>query len=281
MKKRLIIILVLIIATIGGLAWWLAHRGTESTDSATIEAHTIPLIPKVAGYVTVLHIDDNQPVKTGDVLLEIDPRDYQISMQQLTGSLSSAMATLENTELNLKRMQSLNNVARSRKDLDDATTAHATAEANVVAITAQLEQATKNLTDTKLLAPADGVITERGVEQGAYVQPGQQLAYLVPPKRWVIANFKETQLDGMKPGQKVDIKVDAYPSLQLHGKVESIQHGTGARFSLFPPENATGNFVKIVQRVPVKISIDGEIPPGVVLGPGMSVVPTVHIDGGA
>ena len=115
------------------------------------------------------------------------------------------------------------------------------------------------------------------IEEGTYVQVGQTMMTIVPNDFWVIANFKETQLAKMRPGQPVEVKVDAYPRLVLRGHVDSIQAGTGARFSLLPPENATGNFVKVVQRVPVKIVID-EFPPGEYqLGPGMSVVPTVRV----
>ena len=132
------------------------------------------------------------------------------------------------------------------------------------------------MADTKIVAPFDGRITSRGVVAGNYVQPGQNLLSLVGNTFWVIANFKETQLTDMKAGQSVDIEVDAYPDLKLTGKVDSVQSGTGARFSAFPPQNATGNFVKIVQRVPVKITLDTPTLTDVVLGSGLSVVPTVH-----
>ncbi len=142
---------------------------------------------------------------------------------------------------------------------------------------ASVEKAKNDLDDTTVRAAQDGRITRKNVEIGTYVQKGQQLAALVSDDIWVVANFKETQLTGMKKGQSVDIEIDAYPKETFHGKIDSIQSGTGARFSLFPPENATGNFVKIVQRVPVKIVFDqlpGEAFP---VGPGMSVVPVVHI----
>jgi len=172
----------------------------------------------------------------------------------------------------------MGNLARSRKDLDDATEAAHSADAQVAVAAAQLAQAEKDLTDTKILAPEAGIVTNRGVEQGAYVQPGQALFMLVPPERWIIANFKETQIRRMKAGQPATIHIDAYPDLKLHGHVDSIQRGTGVRFSLFPPENATGNYVKIVQRVPVKIVLDdGAIPADVVIGPGMSAVPSVDV----
>ena len=121
---------------------------------------------------------------------------------------------------------------------------------------ARLRQAELNLSYTKVTAPEDGRVTRRVVEQGAYIQPGQALMAIVPRRYWVIANFKETQLTHMRAGQPVEIKVDAYPGFKFKGHVDSIQTGAGARFSLFPPENATGNYIKVVQRVPVKIVLD-------------------------
>ena len=143
---------------------------------------------------------------------------------------------------------------------------------------AQLRQAELNLGWTVIRAPHDGWIAQRNVEQGNYVNVGQNLFAVVQPEIWITANFKETQLARMQAGQLADITVDAYPQLHLHGHVDSIQLGSGGQFSAFPPENATGNFVKIVQRVPVKILIDGGLDPEIPLPIGLSVEPTVHID---
>ena len=126
---------------------------------------------------------------------------------------------------------------------------------------AKLDQANFNLEWTVVRAPQDGWITKRNVEVGNYVTPGQQIFSIVSPQVWVTANFKETQLDRIRPGQAVDIEVDAYPHLKLKGHVDSIQLGSGSKFTAFPPENATGNFIKIVQRVPVKIDIDSGLDP--------------------
>lgn len=140
-----------------------------------------------------------------------------------------------------------------------------------------VSQAQLNLDYTKIYAPDNGRVTRKNAEVGNYVQAGQAVLALVPEKVWVVANFKETQLTHMKQGQPVVVRVDAYPSLSLKGHVDSIQAGTGARFSLLPPENASGNFVKVVQRVPVKIVLD-ELPgKDFVLAPGMSVVPEVKV----
>jgi membrane fusion protein (multidrug efflux system) len=142
---------------------------------------------------------------------------------------------------------------------------------------AQLEQAELNLAWCIVRAPSDGWVTKRAVEQGNYVQQGQQVMAIVSPEVWVTANFKETQLDRMRPGQPVEIAVDAYPSLKLRGHVDSVQLGSGSKFSAFPPENATGNFVKIVQRVPVKIDIDSGLDPNLPLPLGISVDPVVDV----
>ena len=142
---------------------------------------------------------------------------------------------------------------------------------------AQLDRADLNLEWTVVTAPQDGWITKRNVEVGNYVTPGQQIFSIVSPEIWITANFKESQLRDMRPGQKVQIEVDAYPGLKLRGHVDSVQLGSGTKFTAFPPENATGNFVKIVQRVPVKIIIDEGLDPKLPLPLGISVVPTVTV----
>jgi membrane fusion protein (multidrug efflux system) len=150
-------------------------------------------------------------------------------------------------------------------------------EAQVALAQAQLEQAELNLGWTKVRAPQDGWVTKRNVDKGNYVQVGQSVMALVTPEIWVTANFKEDQLDRMRPGQRVDIGVDAFPAVHLVGHVDSVQLGSGSRFSAFPAENATGNFVKIVQRVPVKIVIDSGLDPAHPLPLGISVDPVVRL----
>ncbi|HEU0118703.1 MAG TPA: HlyD family secretion protein, partial [Alphaproteobacteria bacterium] len=141
---------------------------------------------------------------------------------------------------------------------------------------ADLAQAQQDLDNTKIIAPSDGRIAKKGVERGNYIQPGQALASLISMDVFVTANFKETQLTHMHPGQHVEVSIDAYPDRTFKAKIDSIQSGSGAYFSAFPPENATGNFVKIVQRVPVKILFDSTPDASMALGPGMSVTPTVY-----
>ena len=151
-------------------------------------------------------------------------------------------------------------------------------EGQVQQVQAQLDQAEINLSFTRVTAPQDGWVTRRNVEMGNYLQSGTQIMSVVTPQVWVTANFKETQLNRMRPGQRVDISVDAYPGLKLKGHVDSIQLGSGSKFSAFPAENATGNFVKIVQRVPVKIDIDSGLDPNLPLPLGISVNPTIYFE---
>lgn len=336
-KLRVAAVALLVLLGIGGYQY--IHRGEVHTDDAAIEASVITISPKIGGYIKTLAVTDNQLVKAGDLLLEIDPTDYQIALDRatatldgvkarLTGSSESlettkisapsnlegakaqvdvAQANWENANITMKRLKSLSDLARSRQQLDDAIAAErgaystlsdakaklrsaetapktvAVAQSNMdelSAIVKQAEadvaQAQKNLADTKIYALVAGRVTNRGVERGDYIQPGQQLFSLVGNDFWVVANFKEIQLTNMHIGQPVKIHVDAFPDLPLTGKVESIQAGTGARFSAFPAQNATGNFVKIVQRVPVKVMLDKPVGADIPLGPGMSVVPTVY-----
>jgi membrane fusion protein (multidrug efflux system) len=152
-----------------------------------------------------------------------------------------------------------------------------TAEAEVAQAQTIVQQAELNQSYTTIAAPEAGRVTRKSVEAGAYVQVGQSLLAIVPEEVWVLANFKETQLDDMRPGQPVKIKIDAYPGHEFDGHVDSVQAGTGSRFSLLPPENATGNYVKVVQRVPVKIVFDQKPAGERVLAPGMSVEPSVRV----
>ena len=276
-KKRTIIFVFLFAIALALGIWWLITRGKESTDDANIEAHTTAIASKISGYIAVVHVQDNQIVHKGDVLLEIDPKDYELRVAAAKANLVSAEASAANAKTNATRQQTIGKVAGTQRDIDAAVATASSANAAVDYAKAQLALAEKDLADTKIIAPEDGAVTMKTAEVGAYATPGKQQLVLVGTERWVVANYKEVQLTAMRPGQKVKIDVDAYPHLELKGHVESVQRGTGARFSAFPPENATGNFVKIVQRVPVKILIDSEIPPEVVLGPGLSVRPVVYI----
>jgi membrane fusion protein (multidrug efflux system) len=239
---------------------------------------------------------------------EVARKNFPALLAQAQAQLAAARATLAKTQADYDRQKSLSRQATSQQDVDAAKAALQQAQAQVALAEAQvtqalpapervgevekqvgqlqgvvaqaqarLDQADLNLSWTVVKAPQDGWITKRNVEEGNYVQPGQQIFAIVSPERWVVANFKESQLDRMRPGQKVKIDVDAYPSLNLEGHVDSIQQGSGTKFTAFPPENATGNFVKVVQRVPVKIAIDTGLDPNLPLPLGLSVVPTVSL----
>ena len=323
----------LIVALAAGVYYFWFVVPYESTDDAFIEGYVIPMASQVPGRVAELLVKDNQAVEQGDVILKIDPRDYEASLAQARADLAAARSRVEQAKAqvnaseakvaqaqatvvaadaenrraadDLKRYESVESSAVSRSAFDlaqsqaraasanleaarsqvkaaiaDVTLCEAgveTANAAVQQAEAKLRQAELNLSYTQVTAPEEGQVTRRVVEQGAYIQPGQALMAIVPRHYWVIANFKEIQLTHMRPGQPVEVVVDAYPGRKFKGHVESIQSGAGARFSLFPPENATGNYIKVVQRVPVKIILDDLPGNDLALGPGMSVVPKVRV----
>ncbi len=263
---------------IGAGRYYLYATTHESTDDAFVQADYVTMSPKVASNVAKVYVTDNQRVKAGDLLVELDPRDFEARLAQARANLAAAEAEAIRARADARRYESLyqgRNV--SQQDRDNAVAKDRTAGAQTSQLQAAVHQAELDLSYTKLYAPVGGRITRKNVEPGDYVQVGQALLSVVPERVYVIANFKETQLIHIRPGQPVEISVDAYPGKQFHGHVDSIQAGSGAAFSLLPPENATGNYVKVVQRVPVKILIDDPPDPAYVLGPGMSVVPTVKV----
>jgi len=186
---------------------------------------------------------------------------YTSQLRQQQAALQSAQATL-----NLAQRQ-VEGLKAQRKS----------AEANLAQAQAQRDQAKLNLSYTTVTAAQSGRVVNLGAAVGQFAQPGTSLSVFVPDETWVTANFKEIQLDRMRPGDPVTLKIDAYPGRVIHGHVDSVQPGSGTAFSLLPAQNATGNYVKIVQRVPVKVVMDNP-PQDVALGPGMSVVPTVRVD---
>jgi membrane fusion protein (multidrug efflux system) len=335
----IILVVVAVIAVIGGLIFWLMTRNQESTDDAYTEGNAVSIAPKVSGYVVENRINDNVFVHAGDLLLKIDPRDYVVARDEAQANLDAAIAQEASAEVDLhtthvrapanlaeaqaqlaqaranlaqsendsKRQHGVDPRATTQTNVDQATTAVRSSAANVQSAEAQvsvaalvkeaietaeatlkqrkaqveqaqanLAQAKLNLSYTDVTAPQDGQITRRNVDLGTFAQAGEQVFYLVTRNVWVVANYKETQLDRMRVGQRVDIQVDAYSDLHLSGHVESIQGGSGARFTAFPAENATGNFVKIVRRVPVKIVIDHGLENWPFLPLGLSVEPTVY-----
>ncbi|HKT53571.1 MAG TPA: HlyD family secretion protein [Caulobacteraceae bacterium] len=189
--------------------------------------------------------------------------------------VDQATATAQNTAA--QRRAATDQARGAKAQIAAAQTQITAAQAQLKNAAAQAEQAQINLNYTELYAPFAGHVTQKNVAVGGYLQPGQQVMAIVPQTLWITANFKETQLDHMRPGQRVDIRIDAFPSVTFEGHVDSIQRGAGQAFALLPPENATGNFVKVVQRVPVKIVIDRPDPRNYPLGPGMSAEPRVRV----
>jgi membrane fusion protein (multidrug efflux system) len=265
----------------------------ESTDDAFITGHVMSVSARVDGHVNRVDINDNQWVNEGDALVKIDPNDYQAKFElaqaveaQAQAQADMAAVEAERTEKDFKRYQQLYdaNAGVTQQQLDNASAAAKSAKAQldsansrVAEAKASLEQARLNLSYTDVHAPQSGKITKKSIEAGEYIRTGQPLLAIVPQEVWVVANFKETQLKYMKSGQPVKIRVDAHPQMIFKGHVDSIQAGTGSIFSLLPPENATGNYIKVVQRVPVKIVFDEDPNDLKTLSPGMSVIPVVTV----
>ncbi|SAI33095.1 secretion protein [Bordetella ansorpii] len=336
------------VAVLGyGWHWWSRARFVESTDDAYVRADVAPVSPRVAGYVTEVAVQDNQPVRRGDVLFALDDRDYRARADAAEAAVATAQAALREAEaaastLEAQLAQQPGVVAQAQADVqaaqadaarrqadarryrallaDDAASgqrweqAHAdalkagatlaraqaawrvqrdetavlqrrgmqraaaidSARARLAVAQAQRTLAQRDLEHTRVRAAGDGVVGQRSVRVGQYVEAGMPLLAVVPLREvYVVANFKETQLASMRAGEPVELDVDAFPDHALTGRVYGIAPGSGAQFALLPPDNATGNFTKIVQRVPVKIVLDA-LPEAVTLRPGMSVV--AHVD---
>jgi membrane fusion protein, multidrug efflux system len=328
-----------LVAVIGALALVVAYVYVPrlyfvGTDDAYVEADVVSVVPKVSAYVVALHVTDNSAFKKGQLLVELDPRDFQTAVLSAQANMQAAQAaetdaqaqlseqnlliaadnatvqgdhaTVAFAEQQLNRFallaqngsgtvenwqQAQSNIGEQRSGLqrDLATLAGADAQlivlrsrvqqakAEVARSQAALDQAKLNLSYTKLYAVRSGTVANRTVQVGDFVQAGQTLFSAVPDEVYIIANFDETQLDRLQVGQPVAIHVDAFPRLRLEGHIDSFQRGTGSTFALLPPENATGNFVKIVQRVPVKILLDSAASLTRMVGPGMSVEVSVTV----
>ena len=306
LKKRVLVPCITgVIFLICGIFYAIHNVYYKTTDDAFVEGHIISIAPRVSGPVLNLNIEDNQDVKKGDLLLEIDAADYIAKLKETKAKLEEAKASLVNAKNQvestlsdldfakndyqryLKMHQkgicskqdyeaSLNKLTVAQSASNGAKARFDEIQSSIKRLEAEVEQDSLNLSYTKIYAPSDGKITNRPVEQGNYVQTAQPMFAIVPEKMWIVANFKETQLANMKPGQSVRIKIDTYGGKKFRGKVDSIQRSTGAKASLFPPENAVGSYVKIVQRVPVKIIFTDDIS-GYNIVPGMSVVPEVKV----
>ncbi|MBV9672942.1 MAG: HlyD family secretion protein [Verrucomicrobia bacterium] len=335
-KWILIALVVLLIAGFFGFRYWQYASTHESTDDAYTTNHLHQISPRINGTVQRVLVDDNVRVKAGQVLVELDPRDFEVSLAQAQANLSAAQAAVaqseaqlevakanvgqaqanqasaqanadnvnadqkRNTELLKKRvispqdMDHANEAARSgnaslaaaKKQVAGNEAQVALASAQVKAGQAQVQQAQEavdqaklNVSYTKIVSPADGQVGQRTVESGNRVQPGQALMAISEPDVWVLANLKETQMEKVRVGQPVAIRIDSFPHQNFSGWVDSVQPGSGATYALLPPDNATGNFIKIVQRVPVKVVFDpgslGEAAGRIV--PGLSCEPSIAV----
>ncbi len=323
-RAAAILLVMVVVALVMGMWLWVRSKTHVETDNAFIESHVYAISSRVPGNVARVMVKDNQFVKKGDLLVELDQTDYQLRMENYAAQLdlaknetastyaqvdaaraavNSDRARLQQAELDLARGKALyQREVIPKEQLDKLETARKVAaarvletegsvrralallglagnggkDAQIVRKKAELEESRRNLSYTRICAPADGYITRKSVEPGNNIQPGQPLMALVELNNtWITANYKEGQLAHMRPGQNVEFEVDTYPGKTFKGKVDSIMAGTGAAFSLLPPENATGNYVKVVQRIPVKILIDSSSDPDHLLRIGMSVVPTV------
>ena len=383
--KLVILLVVLVAAGIGGYRLWNYFNSYESTDDAQVDGDIYAITSRIAGTVKAVYVEDNQAVKAGQLLVDLDPRDYEVALEQAKAALNasrtlvavarpsvpittettqttvststtdiaqarallaaaqrdydSAMASVRKSEADsvkaqadLERYRMLvakDEISKQQFDQAEAASKAAAADVDVKKATAEagartieemqakleqsitkqgqaernrpqeiaiqnatvrsreanavqqqtmVDQAMLNLSYTKIFAPVDGIIGKKNAEPGQQVAPGQQLMADVPVANvWITANFKETQLRRMKPGQRATIHVDAYDR-DYQGVVESVAGATGARFSLLPPENATGNYVKVVQRVPVRIRLKEGEDRNHELRPGMSVDPKVWLD---
>lgn len=330
----LLVAIAIVLLAIAGYFYWLVYvHPYETTDDAFVDARSFSVAAKISGYVSDVPVTDNQHVNTGDVILKIDPRDYQIALDQAKSQIdvsnaaiasadaqiaasqasidqqkaqqASATAALQFAQDDSNRQDQLlksgagsqqtqqqaastlrqdqANVAQAQASVTSAVKNKVAAEAQRASAVAdlhqaqaQVETAEQNLKYTTIVAAQPGRVVRLSGSKGQYVQAAQAIAMFVPDEVWVTANFKETQLTDMRPGQPVDVTIDAYPDHVLSAKVASVQPGSGTAFSLLPAENATGNYVKVTQRVPVKIVVD-KWPADVSIGPGMSVIPTVTV----
>lgn len=235
-----------------------------STENAYVEAEILSVNSRMMGYVREVFVEENQPVKKGDILLKLDDSDTKIELMYKEAKFKKADA-------DFKRARTM----WSHKGLSDSD--FELAQATMTGHQADYEGSKLKLSFTEVMAPIDGVIAKRSAQPGQFVQPGQSLFVIVPSdEMWVRANFKESQVRFLKSGQNVEMEVDAFPGRAFHGKVDAIYPSTVASLSLLPPENTTGNFTKVVQRFSVKIGLDKAAIK--MLKPGMSVVPKVSVD---
>jgi membrane fusion protein (multidrug efflux system) len=290
-KAFLIVGVILVAVLVGALVWWLSTRGKESTDDAELQADVVPLAPRVGGRVARVLVQENQHVRAGETILEIDDADYAVKVKQSEADVQVAQASLlrarPEEHLNAKDLARSQELIAERaipeQQLEQAQVAARSgragllqAQANVAASDAALDAARLQLSYTKVFAPADGRVSGLTAHAGQILSANEPFAQFVPDAAYVVANFKETQIGAMHPGERAAITVDAYGGRTFEARVESLSAGTGAAFSLLPPNNATGNFVKVVQRIPVRLALVNP-PADLPLRAGLSADVTVYV----
>ncbi len=257
MNKKKILPLIVTVASLFLIYFTYQYFKYVSTDNAQIDGHFVMLSSKVPGFVKDVKIVEGQLVKTDDVLVELDNRDFENTLKQVSAELSSIDARRRDAETNFKRLTSLyDKGAVSQQQRDTAATVYSEVKSKYESILAQVSQARLNLENTKIKAPMNGFIARKSVEVGQLASPGLPLiGFVSSEERWVTANLKETEIEHIKLGANAKIEVDAIGGRTFQGQVTAISSATGSTFALLPPDNATGNFTKVVQRVPVKIQL--------------------------
>lgn len=301
-----VLLLILIVGGYYGYTEIMFYQTHVETEDAQTDGNISPVLPRVSGYVDKVLVDDNEQVEKGQLLVKIDTTEYALKVNMAKAALQNAKASLNVAQANLesanvalhkanidyKRVHDLyEGGAATKSKFDDVESARESARAQVAVakrrlneVQSQIESkrddlkyAKLQLSYTKIKAPSSGLISKKDVEVGQLIQPGQPLMAVTDVNQvWVVANYKETELNDIRIGQKVDVNIDAYPDKTFRGKVESIAGATGAKYALLPPENATGNFVKVVQRVPVKIVFTEAPNPKYPIRLGLNVTATIN-----
>ena len=255
--KKLIVPAIVVIGAIGSYLGYDSYMHV-STDNAQIAAHFLMLSSRVNGTISQVFVEEHQKVKAGEVLAQIDTSDYSNAKTQAMAQVSSLEARVNEARVNFQRADELfKTQAISKERFDRASADYKDLDAKLKAAKSLASQADLNESYTKIIAPNDGIIARKSVEPGQFIPAGQPLfGFVAEKKRWVIANLKETELKDVHLGQLVKVTVDALEGKSFEGKVTSISPSTGAVFSMLPPDNATGNFTKVVQRIPVKVELE-------------------------
>jgi membrane fusion protein, multidrug efflux system len=256
-KRNLLIVMITLLCLVA-LTYWLYGLFYLTTDNAYVNANVVQIAPRVTGQVTHLYVTNNQYVKSGQALFDIDANLYESALAQHKALEAEAQAKLKIAQITAERSSTLaKKHVISQQEMDTAQANFHAALARLEAETASVKQAALNLQYTTVTAPTNGWIANLSLREGDTLISNQSYFALISDSEyWIDANFKETQLANIRVGQKADIEVDMYPGHQFEGTVESISGGAGNVFSLLPPENSSGNWVKITQRIPVKIRVN-------------------------